>query len=249
LSRERQKNLIEKENKKTMNKKFYCVLDTETANSVEQPLPYDLGFAIIDKQGKVYESYSFVIADIYCGHKDLMKSAYYAEKIPNYEADLKDGKRKLVALKTAQRTFEKALKKYNIKEVYAYNAIFDKKALNNDIRYITKSKYRWFFPYGIEIKCIMSIACDLLMCRPSYIKFCLENELLTEKGNISTTAETCYKYITKSLDFEEKHTGLEDVLIESEILAYCFRQKKKIDGTPKANCWMKVKKFRKEMNL
>lgn len=229
-----------------MKKNFYLVLDTETANTVEQPLPYDLGFAVIDKQGNFYEKFSFVIADVYCGHRDLMKSAYYAEKLPQYEEDLRNGKRKLVSLFTAKKTLAEIIKKYDIKEFYAYNALFDKKALNNDLRYITKSAYRWFLPYGVEVKCIMAIACELLMLRPSYIKFCLENGLLTEKGNISTTAETCYKYITKDCNFIESHTGLEDVEIEAEILTYCFRQHKKFDGTPIPNVWQKVRKYRKE---
>lgn len=228
------------------NKKFFMVLDTETANTVEQPLPYDLGFLVMDRQGNIYEQHSYVIADIYCGHRDLMKTAYYAEKLPYYEKELKAGQRKLISLFTAKKIVNEVIKKYNISEVYAYNALFDKKALNNDFRYITKSKYRWFFPYGIEIKCIMAIACELLMCRPSYIKFCLENNLLTEKGNISTTAETCYKYVTKDLNFTESHTGLEDTIIESKILLHCLKQHKKFDGSPIPNVWMKVKKYYKE---
>ena len=36
-----------------MQKEYFMVLDTETANSVEQPLPYDIGYAICDRQGNV----------------------------------------------------------------------------------------------------------------------------------------------------------------------------------------------------
>jgi hypothetical protein len=35
-----------------------------------------------------------------------------------------------------------------------------------------------------------------------------------------------YKFISKDFDFVENHTGLEDVMIEKEILAYCYRQHK-----------------------
>jgi hypothetical protein len=41
-------------------------------------------------------------------------------------------------------------------------------------------------------------------------------------------AEVLYKYITGDLDFTESHTGLEDVLIEKEILAYCFSKHQKM---------------------
>ena len=31
-------------------KKYYVVIDTETCNSIEQPLVYDIGYAIVDKK-------------------------------------------------------------------------------------------------------------------------------------------------------------------------------------------------------
>ena len=33
----------------------FIVLDTETTNDIECPLTYDIGFAVIDKFGTVYE--------------------------------------------------------------------------------------------------------------------------------------------------------------------------------------------------
>ena len=38
--------------------------------------------------------------------------------------------------------------------------------------------------------------------------------------------EILYRFINGNNDFIENHTGLEDVMIEKEILAYCFRQHK-----------------------
>ena len=57
-----------------MKKQYYIILDTETANSIEQPLPYDFGWVVIDRQGNIYEKFSYVIAEIYCGERDLMKT-------------------------------------------------------------------------------------------------------------------------------------------------------------------------------
>ena len=56
-------------------KKFYMVLDTETANGLDDPLVYDIGFAIIDKKGQVYLEKSFVIYDTFVLMKDLMQTA------------------------------------------------------------------------------------------------------------------------------------------------------------------------------
>ena len=34
---------------------YYMVYDTETANGLDDPIMYDCGGAIVDKNGKVYE--------------------------------------------------------------------------------------------------------------------------------------------------------------------------------------------------
>ena len=47
----------------TKNDRF-IVIDTETTNSIDDPLCYDVGFAVVDMLGNVYENYSFVVADI-----------------------------------------------------------------------------------------------------------------------------------------------------------------------------------------
>ena len=65
-------------------KSYYMVFDTETSNGLDDPIVYDIGFAIVDKKGNVYEAKSFVIYETFCKMKDLMQSAYYADKIPNY---------------------------------------------------------------------------------------------------------------------------------------------------------------------
>ena len=44
---------------------YFIVVDTETTNSIDDPLCYDVGFAVIDNTGHVYESHSFVVADIF----------------------------------------------------------------------------------------------------------------------------------------------------------------------------------------
>ena len=78
-----------------MTKKYFIVLDTETMNSIEQPLCYDIGWVVCDRDGNIYERRSFVVAETFIDMKDTMKSAYYAEKIPQYWDDIKSGKREI----------------------------------------------------------------------------------------------------------------------------------------------------------
>ena len=59
------------------------VVDVETAGQFGNSLVYDIGYAIADKQGNIYETRSFIIKEIFY-NVELMSSAYYARKIPMY---------------------------------------------------------------------------------------------------------------------------------------------------------------------
>ena len=218
-------------------KKYILVLDIETTNFIDDAIAYDIGFAIADRKGNIYETRSFMVSDLFFDYADLLKSAYYADKLPSYWIDYANGKRALVQLTTAKKVVARLMKKYNVTDVYAYNASFDLNGLNRSIRYITKSEQRYFFPYGTQIHCIWNMACQTILQQKSFFKFAIENGLVKENGNIMTSAETAYRYICKDNDFTESHTGLEDVMIETAILAKCYQQHKKMETSIRRNCW------------
>lgn len=215
---------------------YRLVIDTETCpvdKDLQEVLPsnmwtYDIGWAIVDKRGKVYKTRSFVNADIFLAEKELMNSAYYADKIPMYWKQIKSGERVLTSWYAIKKTLRKDMAEYGVKEVYAHNMRFDYGTLNNTERWLTKSKYRYFFPYGTEICDTLKMARQVIGTMPTYRRFCEENGYLTKNGQLRFTAEILYRFISKDNTFVEKHTGLEDVLIEKEILAYCFKQHKKM---------------------
>ena len=220
-------------------RKHYLIgLDTETCNGImvddkldlSQSLVYDIGWAVTDRKGNIYETKSFVIYEIFVGMRDVMRSAYYAEKIPRYWEDIKSGRRRLVSFYTMRNELLNDMVKYNCNTVFAHNAGFDFRALNNTERYITKSKYRFFFPRNTIIWDTLKMSNDTIVKQKSYTKFCDNNDYKTKHKppRNRATAEILYRYITGNNDFEESHTGLEDVLIETEILAHCFRQHKKM---------------------
>lgn len=234
-------------------RKKMLVLDIETLNTTEDALCYDVGFAVTDNQGHIYEEYSFVIYDMFFKEKELMKTAYYAEKIPNYLEGIKSNKHKIVTFLTAWRTIKEIMNKYEIKEVYAYNANFDYGGLNRTLRYVTKSKYRWFFPYGTKICCIWHMACQVLFTQKTFWKTALKNNWITESGNFKTSAEIAYRYMTGNKDFDEEHKGLDDVRIEIQILLKCLRQHKKMNKNINRSCWriptIEYKKFKENLAL
>ena len=214
---------------------YIMMLDTETCNTrsdengnldMSDVLVYDKGWEVIDKHGNVYEKKSYIAREIFFGMSDVMTSAYYANKIPRYLEEIAKGERVVASFYEIRKDFLDTMKRYNTNIICAHNSRFDYNALNTTQRYLTKSKYRYYFPYGTEVWDTMKMARSVVAKTPTYKRFCEENGYMTKNNQVKLTAEILYRYITRDNEFVESHTGLEDVDIERQILAYCFRKHK-----------------------
>jgi DNA polymerase III alpha subunit (gram-positive type) len=202
-------------------------MDSETAETpkidgqldVGNGQVYDLGLMVIDDEGKIYEKISLINEDVFFRMPQSMQEAYFANKIPQYLEDMRMGKHKIVNSWQMYQIFHELCRKYNISAVVAHNAYFDIKALNATMRYQTKSRCRWFLPWGMEVIDTLKLARNTFAKDPQYVTFCKENGYMTnhEKPRPRLTAEILYKYITGCYEFEESHTGLKDVEIEAQI--------------------------------
>ena len=199
----------------------YIMLDTETTNSLDDPICYDVGFAVVDKKGSIYETHSFVVAEVFL-NEELMESAYFIEKVPQYWEDIKKGTRKLAKFNTIRKVLAETMKKYNTNIVIAHNALFDYRSTAKTQRYLTKSKYRYFLPYGTEVWDTLKMAREVLKNDVAYDNFCYDNNYVTKRGCKRFTAEILYRFFTGDNDFVESHTGLEDVAIEKVIFTECM---------------------------
>ena len=207
------------------------IIDTETTNSLEDALVYDVGYIVADYEGNIYHKDSFVNADIFC-HKDLMSSAYFAEKIPQYWKEIKRGERTLTSFRKIMWTLRHVMKDYKIKKVYAYNCRFDYMALTTTQRYLTCSKWRYFFPFNAEFHDILALSRHVLKKLDSYRNFCKENDYVTQNNVNRYTAEVVARYFFDK-DFVEEHTALADCEIEYKILLECL----KMDSDYKTKMW------------
>ena len=206
------------------NETLFLVIDTETTNSIDDPFAYDVGFAVVRANGEVLETHSYVVADIFLD-KDLMASAYFADKIPQYWEEIKSGKRILRRYKTIKSILRDVVAQYGIRYVVAHNASFDYRSLNYTQRLLTSSKYRYFLPWGVQMWDTLKMARECLGKNEEYRQFCIDNGYTygkEENPQLRFTAEIIYRFLTGNLDFMEEHTGLEDVLIEKDILVYCI---------------------------
>lgn len=228
---------------------YIMVVDTETANTIvddkgkmdmSDVLVYDCGWAVADKSGNIYETASYLNRDIFVYERDLMQTAYYKDKIPQYIADVKAGKRSMADLYTIRAAMLDTIARWGIDTVAAYNARFDDNALKRTQAWCSKSKYRYFLPFGVvNWWDIMKMANDVVCKMPTYKAWCTENGFLQKNGVPRKTAEMVYRFITGDDQFAESHTGLEDVLIETAIMAYCFRQHKAM----RKDLWENKKEF------
>lgn len=230
-------------------KKYILVLDVETAGDVStNPLCYDIGFVVTDKKGQIYESFSYAVSEIF-DDDALMRTSYYHEKLPMYHERIKNGTMKLKSLRYIRAVIMNTMNKYNIKTVAAYNAYFDfVKALNNTWNELYN--YKYFFPFKFwqdkEINCIWNMACQVIFSQKTFPKWALENGYYSKAGNIQTNAEVAYNWLIKDNDFKEEHTGLSDVFIEAEIMAWCYKQHKKMNKKINRYCWKLPQKIHKQ---
>ena len=211
-------------------KHYYLMVDTETCGGVDNPLVYDLGMAVIDRKGKVYAKYSFVIHEVFYGMPELMATAYYRNKLPQYFEGIVTGKRTLVSFWLARKIANALIEKWGCVAVVAHNARFDYNALNNTTTVLGNGAKMYFFS-KIPIWCTLAMARQIYPRRPTYGEFCSKNGYLCKDGTPRLTAEILYRFISGDNTFVESHTGLEDVMIEKEILAHILRQHKKIRKT------------------
>lgn len=92
-----------------------------------------------------------------------MRTAYYNWKIPRYVEELRAGTRKM-ATTYEIRQASLILSSDTAKEVAAYNARFDDNALRITQRWVTCSKFRYWFPFdSVEIWDIMKMTQDVIL--------------------------------------------------------------------------------------
>jgi hypothetical protein len=227
--------------------KPYIVIDTETAPAAnfsrarmgETSLVYDCGWIVTDGE-QMFERRSFVVAETF-SNPDLMKSAYYASKLVQYHLGLGIDWTPASFLNIVNQ-FAADCRKYDVKDVWAYNARFDLATLNNTISTYSNGYRTHFFPFGITVKDIWTAAGDTICNTRKFANYCLSNGFLTAGCNPQTTAEIVYRYLTDNAHFEEAHTALADCDIENYILFRVRKRKQKHNTKPNGSGWRKAAK-------
>jgi len=212
-------------------KHLYLIIDTETAGNISkgETLVYDIGAAVIDNTGKIYKHISVIIDEVFYGMPDRMNTAYYSKKIPMYIERIRQNKTHVVNIEYARGLIEYMCSKYECKAIIAHNMYFDNNALNYTYHAIT-GKTEKFLP-NLPKWCTWTMSKQTVAKQKKYITWCKENGYVCKNKQVKTTAEVLYRYMTSDNTFLEKHTGIDDIVIESKIFAWIIRQHKAMRRT------------------
>lgn len=196
---------------------YVMIFDTETT-SLNKPFCYNIGYCVYNTDTNEIElKEDFVVEQIW-HNIPLFSSAYYADKRPIYINRMKSRKVKMEKFGFITQRIYRIIKSYAIEFAYAYNSKFDEKVFNFNCDF-----FKVINPFDtVKVFDIRGMVHNKIAFTSEYKNFCESNNLFTDTGNYSTTAESVYKFITNNIEFEEEHTALSDAIIETEILEYCI---------------------------
>ena len=91
----------------------------------------------------------------------------------------------------------------------------------------------FYLPRGVDVMCLMDIVGTLMANRnfKSWIDSLSETDrkqMTTDKGNLSYSAQTMLRYLSKDLFYTEQHTALRDSRMEFRLFMECWRKWSKI---------------------
>lgn len=205
--------MVESEDKK-MN---ILVFDTETAN-LEKPFCYNNGYVVYNvDERKVVLKRDYVVEQVW-HNSMLFTTAYYANKRDLYVSRMRGKTATLDKWGYICQRMYRDIVEFEITDAYAYNSKFDEG--------VFQFNCDWFKTINpldtLQVHDIRGYVMEKIGFTEAYQKFCEEQNLFTESGNYSTTAEAVYRYISGNTEFIEEHTALADSEIECEILAHCI---------------------------
>lgn len=192
------------------------VFDTETIN-LEKPFVYNIGYAIYNTDtAEILVTKDYVVEQVW-HNPMLFVTAYYANKKDIYISRMRQRSCVMDKFGYITRAMYRDIKEYEVQHAFAYNSPFDVRVFNWNCDW-----FKCINPLDtVQVHDIRGQVHKKIAFTKAYQDFCDEHGLYSDSGNYSTSAETAYKFVTKTNDFVEEHTALADSLIELEILVAC----------------------------
>lgn len=246
-----------KEEKKSSIKKEkgYFLTDVETCNKRGKlKIIMEWSFIVVNdfickKQEKCY-----IIKEVW-ENEEYRNGEFAKGKLEHWQELIDSGKAKVISIYKLYDIVNKTIKENGLKLFCAYNADFDFRAIHQTYHRFGIDKRADFEETNeigkMEKFCLMNYA-EKIFKTKDYIKWAKKNAL-TPKGNIQTSAEACYRYLSENTCFAESHYGIEDLQIEYTIfLASMIRNATDRNNTlilNKNGHWNLITQYAKELEM
>lgn len=204
--------------------KHYMVLDTETCTDAR--VPYDVAWIVVDRRGNVVDRFNGLTGEVFNNPtmRYILRNDSFAKRKASFYLDHRPAYAQIMPFEQIMNHTRVAISYYNATMV-AYNANFDKNVLNNYAQVLFDHK---FFEDNTPIWDLWTMALNIICDSKNYVQWCKNCNFITDKGNLKSSAESVYSYLTGNIDFEEEHTALADCEIEAQILQKVFQRKRKL---------------------
>ena len=194
----------------------HLILDTETTG-LQKPFCYDVGYKIIDNDGVELCRKHYIVEQVW-HNLPLFESAYYKEKRPLYIQAMRRHEAIMDKWGYIMRALDRDIRNCEVTDVYAYNSKFD-----DDVFTFNCDWFKCINPLeSLPIYDIWGYSSQFITNTPDYQSFCEKYQMFTDSGNYKGSAESVYSYINDDETFQERHIGIYDVDIETDILLECI---------------------------
>lgn len=227
--------------------------DLKKKIAIAKPLIYDIGWQVVNRNGTVLSKKQYLVAEIFsvpavfntAYYKD--KRPIYLDMlakgeiaIANWDAIMEEfcadmATADYIGAFNSMFDFKKAIPftELYIRKLYSADYFeWERNQRRMCENISSKNRNEKMFEPDVfsfrGLKCalfdIWGMSCEHLLNRNAYKDMCIENDMLTNSGEFfKTSAETAYRFMIDKYDFEEAHTALADVEIETALLLKMLR--------------------------
>lgn len=207
-------------------RKVFAILDIETLTDAR--LAFDIAWIVKDSKGNTLEKRNYLVREILdtpFASILIRRDSFMKNKADFYMDGIAFNSFEIMSLASIQADFACIANRYNAKVVMcAYNAKFDYSVLNDNMNAYYGMD---FFSSDVEIVDIMTMALATICDTNKFVRWCQLTNHVTAKGNVKTSAETVYAYLTRNSEYVEAHHALEDCEIEADIYFKARKYRKK----------------------
>ena len=211
-----------------------ATIDTETVGL--EGHVYDIGYCIHNKRGEIALERNWLVEENFTDPAKMMGAFYAGKHFTHYARMLQDGEVRLTPWAEIVATMRADFLVHGVNVVAAYHAGFAFRVLAQTHRELAGEGK--MLTDAVKVLDIWQFACETKLSQKAYANIARAMGWVSPAGNIKTGAEFAHRYCSGDHSFIEDHTALSDARIEVEILAECFRQKKRVPyGVVNASPW------------